>query len=241
LVLGAVHVRKSQPIAALGVAWFFLGVLPTSSVVPSPDLLFEHRAYVSLAGFAMAAAALLGRLRESAPARAAWVAVAAVAVLGALTARRVGVWDSEASLWSDVVAKSPGKARPRVNLGLALERSGRYADAETQYREAVALEPANALALNNLGNVLGRRGSFEEAEVVLRAAHAADARLAQPTFNLGNIAMERGDYEEAEAFYRRAIRLGLSAPVVLRSLAASVELQERTAGAGEGAGIGEDT
>lgn len=221
----ALRLRRSQPLVALGIAWFFLGVLPTSSVIPSPDVLFEHRAYVSLAGFAIVAAALLSRLHERAPTRAVITALVLLIVAGAGTARRVGVWDSEMSLWTDVVAKSPGKARPHVNLGLALERSERAADSEAHYRAAVAIDPVDALALNNLGNLLGRRGSFEEADRVLRASMAANPRLAQPAFNLANVQMERGDYVEAETLYRRALELGLSTPIVRSSLSECLVLQ----------------
>ena len=228
VVAAALRWRRRAPLVALGAAWFLLALAPTSSFVPSADLAFEHRAYLSLAGAALALAGGARHLREVAPRFAAPALLGVLVLFGVATVRRVAVWDTELSLWSDVVAKSPHKARGHLNLGVALERAGRFPEAEAQARATLGLDPGNPLALNNLGNLLCRRGALEEAEVVLRAAVDSDPAFAEPRFNLGNLAMLRDEPREAERWFRRAISLGLTSPVARRSLDACLARQIET-------------
>jgi hypothetical protein len=77
-------------------------------------------------------------------------ALACVAVLGLLTARRNMVYRDEAAFWSDVVARAPGSARAQNNLGLALSSACRLAEAEAAFQAALAADPGHARARANL-------------------------------------------------------------------------------------------
>ncbi len=117
--------------AAFGVAWFFLLLSPTSTFLPIADVLVEHRVY--LASWGLFLAAVLGGERlvaRVAPGRrdlVAGVAVGAVWVLLAVALhRRNAVWETELAFWTDVVAKSPTKARPYLGLGVAKGRQGTF-------------------------------------------------------------------------------------------------------------------
>jgi hypothetical protein len=43
------------------IAWFFVILVPTSSIVPIADVIFEHRVYLSAAGYAVVFILLLER------------------------------------------------------------------------------------------------------------------------------------------------------------------------------------
>ncbi len=217
------RVRRSQPQAAFGIALFFLALVPTSSLVPSADLSFEHRAYLPMAGLCLGLMPLVIGLHAMSARGAAVTVVATITVLAALCSRRLAVWDTELSLWSDVVAKSPGKSRPHVNLGLALQSAGRLDEAERHYVHALEIQPGYAFALNNLGNVSRARGRPGEAEGLFHRALEARPGYVGPRINLGNLALDRGDLDAAEAWYRDAITAGPEAAEARYNLAKVME------------------
>lgn len=65
------------------------------------------------------------------------LAVAIVCAMTVATAHRSRVWSSEVALWQDAVSKSPMKPRPRINLALALYRSGDSTAALGEYQNAL--------------------------------------------------------------------------------------------------------
>jgi Flp pilus assembly protein TadD len=227
-VIGALAAR-SHAVTALGVFVFFLALLPTTSVVKSPDLFFEHRAYLPMAGLCLALGPLVGTAHRR-RAGLTWLGLGVlVATLSVATTRRNSVWDTELSLWTDTVAKAPAKARPRVNLGLALRNAGRFDEAEQQYRRALELEPHYPFALNNLGTILRLQGRPDEAAPLFHAAITARPRYADPRINLGNLAMDRGDLVGAETWYREALELREHSVPARYNLARSLERQGRPA------------
>lgn len=216
----AMILARRAPLFAFGVVLFFLTLVPTSSIVPSADLVLEHRAYLPLAGFALAAgAALAGLGRRLTMVRRAGVTAifrlgvaALVLALSVLSHVRTRVWDTEISLWSDVAAKSPRKLRPRINLGLAFQQAGRFEDAIGQYEESLRLEPSQPLVLTNLGNVYRRLGDLEKACALLEEVVALRPAAPEAHLNLGNVHLDRGDYQQAGRSYRRALELDRQSP-----------------------------
>ena len=199
-------------LVSFGIAWFFVALLVESSVIPIADVMFEHRVYLPSVGIFFAGATAIGWLALGlAPARPALATAAAGAALAlpfaAATWVRNEAWADEITLWRDAVSKSPGKARPHNNLGVALGAVRRDDEALAQLREAVRLEPAYARAHDNLGVVLYRRGRVAEAEAAHLHAMALAPRDASPYYNLGCIRLDQGRYAEAAALLERALAL----------------------------------
>lgn len=142
--------RRRAPavrVAGFGALWFLLWLAPTSAL-PIADVMAEHRAYLALAGLAVAAAALADHaLRALLPspraAAAAGVALAlgTSAVLGAALARRAALWGDPVALWREATAAAPAAFRPQVNLARALQAAGRGDEALAAWREALARWP----------------------------------------------------------------------------------------------------
>ena len=199
-------------LASFGIAWFFVALSVESSVIPIVDVIFEHRVYLPSVGFFLAAAVAGGFLAlKLAPARWPAATVAAgvllASVLGVATWRRNEVWDTEISLWTDVVSKSPGKSRAQDNLGLAYAHLGRDAEALPRFSEAVRLDPLNVRARNNVGVALARLGRLEEARAAFNAALGINPRHAESVYNLGRIyLMYEARYEESIPLFLAAIR-----------------------------------
>lgn len=155
-------------LALAGVLWFYLGIAPSSSLVPLPDMVAEHRAYLPSAGIFIVLACLFDLVRERLASRPRLLhALAALVVLGFGTATvlRNLVWSGAESLWADAAAKSPGKFRVWSNLGVALTNKGREKEAARCFRKSVEIEPAFSNGVLNLTNSLLRLGQPEAALV----------------------------------------------------------------------------
>ncbi|MBK8091196.1 MAG: tetratricopeptide repeat protein [Verrucomicrobiaceae bacterium] len=147
-------VRRSQGgeghgrLMVVGVLWFFATISVSSSVVPLPDLMAEHRVYLPSIGIFIFIAALLDRLVEKSRIqevmgsrlRYGFVGAAA-ACLAVATCQRNEIWRDEISLWGDTVAKSPGKFVAWTNLGLAQGEANMKEAALKSLNKAVECDP----------------------------------------------------------------------------------------------------
>ncbi|MCR4295350.1 MAG: DUF2723 domain-containing protein, partial [Elusimicrobia bacterium] len=87
---------------------------------------------------------------------ALWVAPTASYALGLAGYRAVERrdWDGAERAYRAGAALEPAKAEPMTNLGVALERAGKNAEAEAAFREAVRREPRSPRAWSTLGTRL---------------------------------------------------------------------------------------
>lgn len=210
LAYGAWRWRRRAPIASFGLAWFFVAIAPTNSVVPFKDFIAERHLYLPLVGLALiggwAAALAIARRR---------VAVAAVAVyavaLAALTVARNEVLGDPLALWTETVVSSPNKARPHVNLGILLLQRGEPTEGYFHLARAVELDPSDAAAQYNLGVYFEHAGERERAVDHLRQAVALrPARSYRRSFahNAGALAVahyEAGAPADAETLLAEAV------------------------------------
>ena len=67
---------------------------------------------------------------------------------------RNSLWNNPVALWTDCLKKSPNKARPHVNMGIALARLGKTEEAITQFVQALQIDPKSMSAHYNLGIAL---------------------------------------------------------------------------------------
>jgi Flp pilus assembly protein TadD len=212
-----VRARRSGGAAGVlvfsGVAWFFVTSSVESSVIPIRDVIVEHRMYLPSVGAAVALATALlcavERLRSRMPAgvRLAAALLVTAAPLGAATYARNRVWKDEVTLWSDVVEKSPGKARPHNNLGVALSEQGRLEEAIREYREAIRLDAAFPDPHNNLGIALFSAGhGVDEAILEYQEAIRLDFHLANAHSNLGLAYRLKGQLDDSIRELEQALR-----------------------------------
>lgn len=162
VAIAALGSRRSCSTPGIGLLWILAFSLPTWAV-PNLDPFSEQRLYLPAAGFALAAAWLLfpRRTNRGWPNRLQWVGIGVLAaVLIPSTLARNRIWNDDLLLWRDAVAKSPGKARPHYNLGVALLRDGQVEKAGESFRAAVSLDPDddyNWAALGYLAELEGDR------------------------------------------------------------------------------------
>jgi len=89
---------------------------------------------------------------------------------------RLGVYPRAIEIWSRLVAAYPTQAALRVNLGLALFKTGQADEAKEQLRAALKLDSDHERAWGYLGLVEWRLGHFEQArDAILRGGQASMA------------------------------------------------------------------
>jgi tetratricopeptide (TPR) repeat protein len=181
LIGAAVALRRRCPVATFGIAWFFLTLLPSSSILPLRDAAFEHRMYLPLLGLALLTVAggfdlcvwLSERLdlSRSVLTRAAGAVVLAwIVLLGALTLRRNEVYGDALRLALDSAEKAPGNWRPNYEVAFELVQRHRSDEAVPFLEKAVRLDPESGSPRIQLGEIYARQRRYDEAIRLLRPA-----------------------------------------------------------------------
>ncbi|HET9161539.1 MAG TPA: tetratricopeptide repeat protein [Caulobacteraceae bacterium] len=100
-------------------------------------------------------------------------------------------------------ALKPKDWRAPSLLGIGLEQSERYEEAEAAYRQALALSPDNPSVLANLAMMKAGQGDGDQAETLLRRAVAQPGATIQIRQDLSLILGLRGKLAEAEKLMRQ--------------------------------------
>jgi tetratricopeptide (TPR) repeat protein len=149
LAAAGVALLRRRPAAGFAIAWFFLWLLPTNSVVPRVDLVNDRQLYLPIVGPAWLLGLLLAAPLGAHGATATrptprWprLALAALALLlAAATIARNRVYVDEIAFWQDVARKSPHNPRAANNLGYAYALACRDAEALAEFERAMRLDP----------------------------------------------------------------------------------------------------
>jgi Tfp pilus assembly protein PilF len=190
-----------------GTLWFFVALLPSSSLVPLSQMISEHRPYPAFVGLVLCLAAAtddwLGTFEPGRASRRQWVA-AALGVLiltahGVGTFRRNRAWSNEETLWKSVTEESPGNGRAWMNYGGIFMARGDYVNARFCFGRAQALLPNYDVLEVNTGILEGAVGNSSEAERHFQRALALNSATAMAHFYYGRWQHEnRRDREAAQ-------------------------------------------
>jgi protein O-mannosyl-transferase len=150
------HSGRSAALILLGVLWYFGSLLPSSSIVPLPDLFSEHRSYLPSVGFFLALAAglrlllkLASRMKEASGVLHT-VGALVIVVLCVSTLLRNEALRNRESLWTDALAKGSNTARVWKGLGIVHFNSGRIEDSARSFEKALEVSPEDEEAWLNL-------------------------------------------------------------------------------------------
>ncbi|MFC1573614.1 tetratricopeptide repeat protein [Candidatus Latescibacterota bacterium] len=203
----AFRLFRKYRIISFGIVWFFLTISVESSIIPIPNVMFEHRLYLPMFGFCLAAPAsfyyLLGKTRMK---TVVIMIVSLACVYSVLTYGRNRIWKNEFTLWSDVVKKSPDKARPHYNLGKALIEKKQYDRAREEFSRALRIHPGHIKALVSIGNSYFDEENYSKAMDYFSKAIIQVPDCAEAYYNRGNTHLRLKHYNEAILDYNRAMR-----------------------------------
>jgi serine/threonine-protein kinase len=114
--------------------------------------------------------------------------------------------DESVRFLTAAAALRPNSPGAQVNLGYALEKSGKVDEAIACCKKAIALDPKYAAAHANLGVTLWEdKRDYDAAIVCFRTAIALEPKFAGAHYNLGHALLDRGNVDEAIDCYKEAI------------------------------------
>jgi protein O-mannosyl-transferase len=207
----AIAFRRSHPALCFGLVALLASPMTSYTCMPLADVVAEHRVYITGLGIA-----LLGAWFASLkPATGAVGLAAVVAAMSIATVERNRVWASSETLWRDAEQKSPGLARPHLNLGVALHAAGRYDEALAEYEHALSVNPRLAVAYSNMSSIRVQQGELAAAENLLNKAIELSPGRVGPYISLAGVRLKRGAPEEALRVLDQAPGAGDSAAVHL--------------------------
>jgi len=169
--------RRRFPLASYGWFAFLILIAPTSSLVPIKDPFAERRLYLPFIGLLFITVEFVRRWKAG---KNTLIAVLGVVLIveASATYHRNQLWASPIDMWTDTVAKSPNKWRPRFQLAFAHYLAGHYPEAIEHYEKAAQIQPPNfdmlvdwALAYDGIGRYADAIAKLRQAEAIERSAH----------------------------------------------------------------------
>jgi Flp pilus assembly protein TadD len=216
LVLTAVSVfaflaRRRLPFLPVGWLWFVVSLVPVIGLVQvGGQALADRYTYIPLTGLfvivawgaSVFAGANVGRARL-----AAGVAALLVVGLAVVAAIQVRYWADDVSLFGRTLAVTGDNWPIEDNMGLALLKLGRTAEATVHFRNALRINPTDGKAYLSLGAALSGLGAERESRFAYEQALRFGQQSAEAHYNLGVLLAGQGNTGEAERHYREAIRI----------------------------------
>lgn len=210
--------KKTLRPISFGIVWFFLALLPTSSIIPLAEVLNDHRMFFPFVGLLISVSWTVALLAKK---YTPWVQqripnhkIVFTTILALLLAtyaygtwQRNEVWYDEDSLWHDVTIKSPNNGRGLMNYGLSKMAQGDYVTAEVYYQRARKLLPAYFSVYINLGILKAATGHDEEANGYFEQGLVYGSNYPDAYSYYGRFLNSRGRYTEAIPKLLAAINL----------------------------------
>ncbi|MFL9484902.1 tetratricopeptide repeat protein [Chitinophagaceae bacterium LWZ2-11] len=201
-----------------GIIWFFLALIPSSSIIPLAEVLNDHRIFFPFIGLALSVCWALGLLLmkykpliEGASSKfKSGLAIVVVLVLGCYAYgvyERNKVWNTEESLWYDVTIKSPLNARGLMNYGLTKMAKSEYAEAEKYFDRALELAPNYTNLYINKAIVKDVQGDKITAEADFKKGLELAPNYPAAWFYYARFLNAQGRYSEAVPLLEKAIAL----------------------------------
>jgi Flp pilus assembly protein TadD len=188
---------RRWPLVSLGWAFFFVGLIPFSQIVPTQNLMADRYLLLPLAGLVLVLCQPMRWLhaRFGRPSLIPWLILALA--LGVATARQHQVWISSVALWERAFLRDPDNVEVRSSLAGALEAEGRVKEATALLAEGLERQAEHPTLLAAAGVLALEHGRPEQAEQLLRRAWAADDDQREACANLITLLNDSGRSEEA--------------------------------------------
>jgi tetratricopeptide (TPR) repeat protein len=197
--------RRGRRVAAFGLGWIGIALLPVSNLVFSIGVLVAERTlYLPSAGLALAAGAWL---RDLAPRRLVVVAGLVIALGGARSAARVPAWRDTRAVVISLLDDAPRSYRTWGYAGWEFLAAGETARALEASLEAGRIFPRDARVALTAADAAISLGRYALADSLFAHADSACERCVVSYRNQAAAARRRGAAESADSLLARAQRL----------------------------------
>ncbi|MEP7168651.1 MAG: tetratricopeptide repeat protein [Bacteroidota bacterium] len=209
--------EETKPIA-FGILWFFISLIPTSSLVPLAEVTNDHRMFFPFAGLTLSVAWSIGLFiikRQVTMNRNVFykygIIVFGFLVLSSFatgTRQRNKVWHSSESLWYDVTIKGPQNGRGLMNYGLTQMAIGKYDIALNYFTKALIYTPYYSTLHVNLAIVNNAMDKPAEAEDYYKKAIQFSPKYPKAYYYYAEFLFKKERFQDALYNAELALSLG---------------------------------
>ncbi len=215
--------RKKLPLVAFGLAWMLITF--SINLAPRLNVIWEHKLYLISFGFFLSTTALLSIAIQSRR-LLFYLLVSIISIWAFATYQRNQIWHDGFTLWTDVIKKSPGKARPYAALGQLYLESKHYDEAIRYLDLAVTMDPSDQKNYLNLGIIYTNISNQPRALKAFSKAIEINFDNYDPYILRSEVYKKMGDYPAALLDLDEAIRLKPGIPVAY-TVRGALFLQQR--------------
>jgi protein O-mannosyl-transferase len=222
LIFSLFSLRKSPALGFWGI-WFFLTLLPTSSIFPWNELAQEQRMYLPLAGIitvsVLGGYRLLQGISNSKGKLAVKIIISVIVlILGYLTLHRNNDYRDPLEFWKEVTQRRPANVRAFRKLAVAYLESGDEPQALQAFLRILQLKPDDTSAHINAGNLSMQEGQVEQAREHFKKALLLNPNNYETYNNYAVLLMESGERDRVEELLLEALRLNPRSTDVYKNL-----------------------
>lgn len=209
--IAAVHRLKEMPYFTVGWLWYLGTLVPVIGIIQvGSQGMADRYTYISLIGIFISlvwgVSDIVKRVNLKKVVYLS-IVIAIFVILIASSRSQVRYWKDSVSLFEHAIQVTRNNDLAYHNLGLALDKNGKFREAIYQFKKALRLQPNDHITHHNLARSLDKIGETDQAR-----AHYLEALRLKPDFakgyaNLGNSQMHQGEIDAATASFTKAIEL----------------------------------
>lgn len=209
IIIVAIKIFSRRRLISFAIFWFFLTLLPESSIISIRDVIAEHRLYLPVVGYSIFLTSAIFYFFRNNGARVAIIAMSIIVICySVLTYARNFVWEDGIALWSDSIRKSPQKARPYSNRGFAYALENKFDQAIYDFTRAIQIDPNYSEAFNNRGMAYADKGDIANALSDYNRALQQTPKYAEAYYNAAVAYFLKKDFKKSWEAAHNAERLG---------------------------------
>ena len=223
-------IAKWRPVS-FGILWFFIALIPTSSIIPLSEVLNDHRIFYPYVGLVISVCWALCILFENLTKniaeikqyeRSVFVLILVILCGYAYgTTQRNLIWKSESTLWQDVTIKSPKNSRGLMNYGLTFLRANNYKEAEKYFTMSYNMRSQYWAINTNMGVVKAFLHDDVNAEFYFKKSIEIGPTFPTPYYHYAKFLNSRSHTAEAINLLKRSLEI-MPGYIYSRSLLCSI-------------------
>jgi protein O-mannosyl-transferase len=202
----AVVARKKQPLLAFSIGWFFIALIPESTIIPISEVMVEYRLYLPSFGWVLTLILFLNFFAEKIPNKNSFQVFGffILILLSFITWQRNQIMGTELLVWKDAAEKGLQNIRANTAFATFLQKSGEKEKALAVFKKTADLndmklpfKQSYPMPHNEWGVYLLKQGNHEAAKDQFISALKINPRYLPALENLTRI-MEKttlGNYK----------------------------------------------
>jgi tetratricopeptide (TPR) repeat protein len=226
--------RRKQKIVALGLAWFFLTLLPVANLIPTTNVfLTERYLYLPSLGYCFIFGWFLGDLISNRILHSKFaLRLSVIIVLVGLTIfyavrtiQRNRDWENNLTFAQSFLKSDPNSVIGHYYMGVQYVKDKKYEEAKKEYQTALKFKPDVHGAHFNLGMFYYQEGKMEQAKEEFKKEIEVDSLCAEAYYNLGTIYKNSGQVDSSIQAFQKTLDLAPDFLFALENLAIVYEAQ----------------